>query len=198
MNEIPPHASTTSRTAHVHKQAGQPQRDLCHHSRSNDTSHDCSVHVIKERQFTYQRNSPRERPVRNSGHTGLCDPCGTCQSFLAIYRCRNTRPGWDGIPCGRKVRLHGAGVSETCNTFRCIPACSSMQAWDGGRGRGEAVTDTPRADLASRAGKCAPCTGWDLWRSGHPDRCGRSVPFRQRASCLPPAGSHAEDNLQYP
>lgn len=67
-----------------------------------------------------------------------------------------------------------------------------MQAWDGGRGRGEAVTDTPRADLLAGLRQCAPCTGWDLSRSGHPDRCGRSCAVLVSAPSnmvLPPAGS---------
>lgn len=77
-------------------------------------------------------------------------------------------------------------------TFRCILPAAAMQAWDGGRGRGEAVTATPRADLLAGLRQCAPCTGWDLWRSGHPDRCGRSCAVLVSAPSnmvLPPAGS---------
>ena len=67
-----------------------------------------------------------------------------------------------------------------------------MQAWDGGRGRGEAVTDTPRADLLARQGNAHLVRGGIFGEADIPidaeDLC-RFVSSVEMV--LPAAGSHA-------
>ena len=121
---------------------------------SHDTSHDCDWHVIKrDNSLTNETVLGRDLYVI-VGIRAFATRAGPASHSLAIYRCRNTRPGWDGIPCGRKVRLHGAGVSETCNTFRCIPACSKhagMGRWEGARRGGDGHAAGRLASSCGRA-----------------------------------------------
>ena len=113
-------------------------------------------HVKIRNQFTYQRKTPPARPVRNSGHTALCAQCGSygSRSFVSKFLMSQQRTGrgtFGGMGMGRqayqaaeKNGCDGACVSETCQYLGASCTLQVVVVWEG---RGEAVTDTPRADF---------------------------------------------------